>query len=211
LAVCGFCGAFPLPFFFNSLWPGLTLWILLYVSDYVFTIACARLYRAGASEKLVFEGSYEITPYFQRDIDSLRLISPRFLAMLFVTALLLTWMWFLALQSAREFYVFVLGSMILLQLTIHIRHLRNFFTFRAMLNSDRVRGRIEYSRPFLLRMSSHELFVFSGLFLLLFAFTQSWFVLGGAASCASTAIKHLRLARRVPSKVPAAAQPQSTL
>ena len=64
-----------------------------------------------------------------------------------------------------------------------------------MVNSDVVRGRIEYSRRLTLRMSSVELLGFSGLFLLLFILTQSWFILGGTMSCLVTAVKHLRLAR----------------
>jgi len=108
-------------FFFNTLWPGLTVWSVPFISDYVLTITCARLYRAGASEKLVVEGSYEITPYFQRDIDSLRLVSPRFLATLLLGAVMLTAVWFLAGQSLPGLYNFALGSMILVQLTVHTR------------------------------------------------------------------------------------------
>ena len=195
--------------FFSSLWPGLTVWVLLYISDYALTITCARLYRGGVCEKLVLEGSYEITPFFQRDIDSLRRISPRFVAMLFVSAGLLAVVWFLSSQSVPELYVFASGSMILLQLTVHTRHLRNLFMFRAMSKSDCVRGRIEYSRPFILRMSSDELFIFSAMFLLLFVFTQSWFVLGGATSCLSTAIKHRRLVRETASKTAVAVQSET--
>ena len=66
------------PFFVNA-WPGVAVWIALYVSDYVLTVKCARLYKSGAHEKVVVEGSYELTAYFQRDIDSLRLFSPRFI------------------------------------------------------------------------------------------------------------------------------------
>jgi hypothetical protein len=106
--------------------------------------------------------------------------------------------------------MFASGSLILLELTVHIRHLRNLFMFRAIGKSDCVRGRIEYSRPFILQMSSNELFAFSGMFLLLFAFTQSWFVLGGAATCLSTAIKHRRLARKAAFKAAVAVQPEST-
>ncbi len=194
-----------LSIFFSSVWPGLTAWVILYISDYALTITCARLYRGGVCEKLVLDGSYEITPFFQRDIDSLRRISPRFLAMLFVSTFLLATVWYLSAQSAPELYVFASGSMILLELTVHVRHLRNLFMFRAMSKSDCVRGRIEYSRPFILKMSSDELFIFSALFLLLFAFTQSWFVLGGAASCLSTAFKHRRLSRKDASKAVIAA------
>jgi len=63
--------------FAESLWVGPVLWAGLYVSDYVLTIACARLYQA--QNKIVFEGSYEITPMFQADVNALRRVSPRFL------------------------------------------------------------------------------------------------------------------------------------
>jgi hypothetical protein len=177
----------------------LTVWSVLYVSDYVLTITCARLYRAGVNEKLVLEGSYEITPYFQRDIDSLRLVSPRFLAMLVLGAGMLSVIWLLARRSLPGLYNFSLGSMVLVQLTVHVRHIRNLFLFRAIINTDGVRGRIEYSRPLMLRMSAFELLTFSGLFSLLFVFTQDWFMLGGATLCLSTAVKHRRLARGLPS------------
>ncbi len=108
-------------FFFNTLWPGLAAWSVLFISDYVLTIMFARLYRAGVSEKLVLEGSYEITPYSQRDIDSLRLVSPRFLAMLLLGAVMLTAVWLLAGQSLPGLYNFTLGSMIPVQLTVHTR------------------------------------------------------------------------------------------
>ncbi|MGC2530032.1 MAG: hypothetical protein WA639_19970 [Candidatus Acidiferrum sp.] len=200
-----------MPNFFSSLWLGLTIWSLLYVSDYAFTIVCARLYRSGVNEKIVFEGSFELNPVFQRDIDSLRLISPRFLLMLLITGLLLTLMWLLDQQSAPQFYEFVLGCMILLELAIHVRHMRNLFMFRMFVKSDCVRGRIEYSRPLILKMSSYELFIFSGLFLMLFVFTPSWFLLGGVSSCCLTAIKHRALARRASSKPITAGQPQTAL
>jgi hypothetical protein len=169
-----------------------------------------RLYRRGVNEKLVFEGSFELNPIFQNDINSLRRFSPRFLAMLFVTSGLLATVWFLSSESVPEMYVFLSGAMILLELTIHTRHLRNLFMFRAMLKSDCVRGKIEYSRPVILRMSSNELFIFSALYVLLFVFTQSWFVLGGATTSLLTAIKHRQLAQAAASKAPITAQPETT-
>jgi hypothetical protein len=38
----------------DSPWAGSLIWMALYISDYYFTIACARLYRA--QDKIVFEG-----------------------------------------------------------------------------------------------------------------------------------------------------------
>jgi hypothetical protein len=197
--------------FLSSLWPGLLAWSLLYVSDYTLTITCARLYRKGVNEKIVFEGSYEITPYFQKDIDSLRVVSPRFLLALLLIDGLLALFWLLYAQWLPEFYEFLLGVMILIQLSIHTRHLRNLFLFRAINKTGGVSGRIEYSRALLLRMSSVESLVFSGMFLLLFAFTQSWFILGGAVGCLSLAAKHYKLARKRSAVARSAVQtPQST-
>lgn len=198
-------------FFLRSLWPGLLVWIVLYVSDYALTITAARLYRKGVNEKIVFEGSYEITPYFQKDIDSLRLISPRFLVALLWIAGLLTFSWLFFARSQPELYEFMLGLMILVQLSIHTRHLRNLFLFRAITKTNGITGRIEYSRALMLRMSSTESLIFSGMFLILFAFTQSWFILGGAVGCLSLAAKHFRLARKCSAVTKSAVQtPQST-
>jgi hypothetical protein len=60
-------------FFFSTLWPGLTVWCVLYISDYVLTHNARSPVSGWGERELVLEGSYEITPYFQRDIDSLRL------------------------------------------------------------------------------------------------------------------------------------------
>ena len=70
--------------FAGSLWPSLISLILLYISDYSLTVYCARLYQTRAKDKLVLEGSYELTPYYQRDVDSLRHFSPRFIFALWI-------------------------------------------------------------------------------------------------------------------------------
>jgi hypothetical protein len=171
------------------------VWSLFYVSDYVLTLKCARLY--AAQQTIRFEGSYELTPYFQKDIDSLRVVSPRFLFALLLTLGMLGFLWLLNEQSAAPFlWQFILGCLICVQLAVHTRHLRNLFLFRSINATNFAQGRIEYARGLLLRMSSWECFVFSGFFLVLFAFTQSWFILGGVVQCFVMGIKHRRLASR---------------
>src|ERR1044071_9161736 len=130
---------------FATPWPGLFVWVALFVSDYTMTLLCARMYQAGVKEKMVFEGSYEITPYFQKDIDSLKAISPRFLIALAGNVLLMTVIWWCArLLEVPKLYNFTLGAVILIQLVVHTRHWRNYFLFRAMLAHDSIRGRLEY-------------------------------------------------------------------
>ena len=174
-------------------WPGIVLWTVLYCSDYLLTLAGARLYRQGVSEIIVLEGSYELTPTFQRDIDALRLISPRFLICLPVTDVLL---WLLWRSDESYTYVFVLGMLVCIELMIHARHARNLLLFRAVARGRGIRGRIEYAREHILTQSSLELLSFSLVFAMLFAFTGSAFVAGGSVGCAAIAGSHWTLARR---------------
>ncbi len=184
----------------ESLWPGLLSWVALYCSDYVLTIRCARLYQAGVREKIVFEGSYEITPYFQKDVDSLKSVSPRFILALVWTTGALALFAYLSRgsQPADEVYRFLLGGLILLELAVHVRHVRNLYLFRMALLPHAIRGRIEYSRSVALRVSSIELVSFAAMFLVVFVFTHSSFVLGGSVTCLYTAWTHWRLAPKHP-------------
>ena len=192
--------------FYASPWPGLVLWAALYVSDFLMTMTCARLYQNGARERITFEGSYEITPYYQRDVDTLRLVSPRFLLALVGTCAIQAALWLLTMrtQVVPQAYVFAVGMMIMIQLTIHVRHIRNLFLFRAVLAGDGISGRIEYGRPIMLRMSAVELFSFAGVYAILFAITFSWFILGGAVICAVMAANHRTLASNHVAKATAA-------
>jgi hypothetical protein len=182
--------------FLAHFWPGLVVWLALYVSDYAFTIACARLYRG--QDKIVFEGSYEITPVFQKDVDALRRLSPRFLLAMAAGSSTLWVLWWLTRipPGWPAAYLFALGALVLLQLTVHVRHLRNWFLYRKALGPDGLQGRILHPRPMMLRSSAFEFAVFAGLYLLLFLITLNPFLLGGSAGCLATARKHLSLAKK---------------
>jgi hypothetical protein len=182
--------------FSEHLWTGLSIWIVLYICDYTMTIVCARLYKNGVQEKIRFEGSFEITPYYQRDIDSLKKLSPRFLLAFVLNAGIVSLLWYFERElGTGGMYPFLLGVMILVQLAIQKRHLQNFFLFRAILSGSGLQGSISYPRPMMLMQSAVEFFSFAGLYAITFAFTGSWFVLGGAIGCLSVGIKHLRLAK----------------
>lgn len=183
--------------FYDGPWLGLVMWAVLYTSDLVFTMTCARLYQHGAREFVVFEGSYEITPYYQSDVDALRLFSPRFFAALAVSCALQATIWFLTMRVLilPDLYLFALGAMVLVELTIHIRHVRNLFLFRTLLAGHGIKGRIEYPRPIMLRLSAMEIVSFAMLYAILFVVTDSWFLLGGAFACLSLAVNHRKLSR----------------
>jgi hypothetical protein len=180
-----------------SPFPGVLVWAALFVSDMNFTVSCARLYQSGVKEHMVFEGSFELTPYYQRDIDALRRFSPRFLTVLALMCVLLVLLWrsTVGLGIAPTAYETMLGMLILLQLTIHVRHVRNYVLFRSMLAGGAVTGRLEYTRPLILASSATELFSFAALYTVLAIVTMSAFVAGGAFSCALVGAKHVQFSR----------------
>jgi hypothetical protein len=192
--------------FLRSPWPGTLAWAVLYVSDFVLTITCARLYRRNVANKIVFEGSFELNPAFQADVDSMKWVSPRFVLALVLTSTLISIYWALSLPSSPEIYSFLLGAGICLELAIHVRHLQNLYLFGSVLTTEQLHGRIEYARPLMLRISSVQAFGFGILFAVVFSFTANWFAAGGMISCFSISAKHWYLARRVAAKRAATAE-----
>jgi hypothetical protein len=182
--------------FYERTWPGLAVWAALFVADYLMTIACARLYQAGARDVIVFEGSYEITPLYQKDVNALRRFSPRFVAVLAITLVLMVLLrWLCEQVGILPAYYLGLGALILMQLAIHVRHVRNYALFTAVLKSGVVKGRIEYPRRLMLRMSAVEFFAFSGVYAVIFLVIGHLFLAGGALACLSVGSKHLQLSR----------------
>ena len=109
----------------TSPWPGVILWIILYTSDYYLTLYSARGFREIGHFQ--FEGSFELTPQYQKDIDALRPVSKHHLILLVLYSLLIIFIWwftgfFVYLQWS---YLLYLGMFLLLEVAVHLRHLRN--------------------------------------------------------------------------------------
>ena len=182
--------------FIDNIGFALGVWSIFYIADYYLTIYAARLYRSTAEEHFNVQGSYELTPYYQKDVNALKLISARFVAMLALSWVLIGVIWFLSVRLAEipELYLLTLGGLILREAAVHLRHARNIATFHLSRSANAVEGKITYSQPFSLRLSAVELLSFAVFCLLLALVVGSWFVLGGALSCSVLAVQHLRLA-----------------
>jgi hypothetical protein len=183
----------------HNSWLTIIVWDMLYISDYYLTLYGATLYQQYAKEHIVFEGSYELTPYYQQDINSLRRFSPRFVAALILYSGLL---WVVGdlltrLGGLPQLFVMVIGALVLLELAIHMRHIRNIALFRLIKNGAGLRGKLEYPRRVTLSMSVTEMITFAVFFFLLYLAVQNWFFLGGVISCLMTAVKHWRLSKKV--------------
>jgi hypothetical protein len=76
-------------------------------------------------------------------VNAPRLVSPRF-----VIALIATTSYVVLVQqiagSTPSLYLGVLGALVVVELTVHIRHLRNWFVFKYGLFS--IQGRLVYPR-----------------------------------------------------------------
>ncbi|HXQ39420.1 MAG TPA: hypothetical protein VN843_35800 [Anaerolineales bacterium] len=181
----------------RSPWFGVVLWIILYVSDYYLTVYSARGFKEIGYFQ--FEGSFELTPQYQKDIDALKPISRLHIILLILYSLLILTIWwafvyFLGLPWA---YLLYLGMFLLLEVAVHLRHLRNIFLIREIRKNGGTSGQISYKKWFSYRVSAFELYLYFGLFLIVATLEASPFFLGGAIICFANGFKHNRLAKKV--------------
>ena len=180
----------------TSPWYGIILWIILYTSDYYLTIYCARGFREIGY--IQFEGSFELTPQYQKDIDALKPVSRLHIILLFAYSLLILLIWWITRLSFyfEWTYSLYLGMFLLLEVAVHIRHFRNVAIIREVRRNGGVQGQIAYKKWFSYRISANDLYISATVFLLVALLTYSLFFLGGAIMCYGTGFKHARLAKK---------------
>ncbi len=184
--------------FIDNVWLAILAWCVVYISDYALTIYTARLYRRGAHEHIAIAGSLELTPYYQQDVDALRLVSSRFILALVLYSAFIGIEWLAMVRWVRlpQLFSFLMGALILLELAVHSRHLRNVATFRLAAAPNAIQGTITYSRPFTLKMSAADVATCGALYLALMLLVGGWFFFGGALACFATGVRHWRWARK---------------
>ena len=184
------------------------LWIALYISDYYLTLYTARGYRE--IEHIKFEGSFELTPQYQKDIDALNPVSTLHVKLLVVyTLIILLFWWFFGSLLDRDWaYLLYLGMFLLLEVAVHFRHLRSVFLIREIRKNGGVEGQITYRKWLSYKASAFEFYTFGGLFLFVALLAFSPFFLGGALMCIGTGFKHMRLANKAKTIVTQDAQSQ---
>ena len=180
-----------------SPWPGVVLWIILYTSDYYLTIYSARGFREIGHFQ--FEGSFELTPQYQKDINELKPVSKLHLTLMVAYSLLIVLIWWFTRISIyiQWTYPIYLGMFLLIEVAVHLRHLRNVALIHEIRkDGGGIEGQITYKKWFTYRISARELYVFAIFFLLTAILTYSLFFLGGAIMCFGTGIKHDRMAKK---------------
>jgi len=192
----------------RSPWMGVILWMILYISDYYLTVYSARGFKETGLFQ--FEGSFELTPQYQKDIDALKPISKLHIMLLILYSLVILGIWYLMVYflGLPWAYLLYLGMFLLLEVAVHLRHLRNVFLIREIRKHGGASGQISYRKWFSYRVSAFELYLYFGLFLIVAALEYSPFFLGGAIMCFGMGIRHNRLAKKAKS-VPAQVETQT--
>lgn len=180
---------------------GIICWVILYSSDYYLTIRSARGFRE--IDRFRFEGSMELTPQFQKDVDHLRPVSKRHVIWLIASSLILLIVWWITQLSTylQWTYPLYLGMFLLMEVAVHLRHLRNLAIIREIQKNGGVDGQITYRQWFSYRNSANELYITGTFFLLVALLTFSLFFLGGAIACYGTGFNHGRLAKKAKSSL----------
>jgi hypothetical protein len=186
--------------FLENGWAGPLLFIILFIPAYALVLVFARLYKAQNIIKV--EGTFMLTTAIQKDVDARR-ISPRLIFLLVAISVLLFLIWLLTIKSnfSPEWYLFVIGAMMLPFLVVIIRNLHGWFLYRNCTEQGGIKGHIEYPRKLILQISSLELFTYAGLFLVIFLFTSDLFLLGGTTTCSGIAIVHYIAAKKQGAKI----------
>jgi hypothetical protein len=167
-------------FQFDNFWLAIVLWLLIYPCDYTLTIIGNRLWMKYAQPHIEFEGSYEVNAYYQKDVDALRLLSPRFFRALLLGALWLAFMrWLSDSVKVLELFTVAIGYLLLTELTIITRHVRNISLFTLMKEPGGVEGHIKYAQWASVNLLAREYGYWALLFLILFCLSGSWLFVGG--------------------------------
>ncbi len=126
-------------------WLPALLWIILYTSDYYLTLWGAKLYRRQSF--YVYEGSYELTPQYQEDVDKQKRISASFITWLIAGAAILLLCGNVT-DNTPQYYGALVGWFLVPEVMVHTRHLENILTYRRLASPDPgVSGQITFSRP----------------------------------------------------------------
>lgn len=176
----------------------LAVWVVLYASDYYLTLWGAHLYKDVASNFIDYGGSYELEQIFRKDVDALRRLSPEFVYRLFLSSALLLAFWWYTVRFIQlpEFFLVLLGALMLVEGVVFTRHISNILLFRAMKTPGAVEGRIKYARWLTERLSIQQILAFAAFFAFCFLMSAKVFFLGGTLGCLATAGRHMRQTRR---------------
>jgi hypothetical protein len=164
------------------------LWLVLHSTDYLLTIATARLRAQGdLRERVQLGGSIELNPLFQQVVERGQWLSKRFLVTLAFGALLLPvalgyFQWVEERGVLRTAWLAELfcGGLVVTRFTVISIHLQNLFLFRRMLRVPEASSvRMSYDRGTVMMVSRARQLEVAGLCAIAWLVSGRLFLLGG--------------------------------
>ena len=170
-------------------WSAAALVIATYILGYVSALYEARLYYAGAKERIVYREGYPQAREYADTWQRRRPASGRFLAQLLVLAIALPLVGQVTVQRLGQPALFqtIVGGLVLAEVAASLEHLRHITLFRQVLSGLSVGGQLELSRRATLTVRYVEWYSLAALFLLIALVAGSWFCAGGALGCVVSA------------------------
>jgi hypothetical protein len=156
----------------------------LFVVDWTLTHVGAAASKRVA-ERWAVEGSYELNPTWQAEIDAGRRFTWRMVGVAVALAALLLAMRYVVELGELDAAIFAVaaGAVLLLQAPTIMVHANNLQTFRDLADPTAITGSVRLSRWLVLRQAAGYLVRFAALWLVLWVPSQQAFFLGGALSC----------------------------
>ena len=128
----------------------------MHAADYYLTLAgkLARD-RAGGEEFLSVGGSYELNPVFEKAVDRVAWVSPRFLLSLILLPFAFALIAWLSTSGPTVQWTlpFLLGAFVFHRVPVIAKHLQNLWTFR-MRRLGQIRGSMQLDRSTVLTQSA---------------------------------------------------------
>lgn len=164
--------------------------MLVYMLAYYLANLEAYLYHHGVKRKLNFQDRYQI-PKEVLDAGSAqawvrwRVKNWTFWGALLVLAIGIPSVWQVTLNYNRtDVFLILVGGLILAEFAELVGNLRNILWFRRIRETGAVKGQAEFSKKATLSLVYGDQYSFAALYFFLFLVTSSWFLLGGALTCA---------------------------
>lgn len=169
----------------DNVWFALAVGVVFYAVSHYLYVYEAYLYHASAKNYVVFQGSYELTPALHSAVAKRRFVDVRLLVILLVLSVAILGAWAIIVErfDRPDIFSFLMGGLLLLEAAVGMRRFRNVVFFRHTQSAVDLRGKIEYSRRFVLTQYFFDLYGFVALYALMFLVSSSWFFLGGALTC----------------------------
>ncbi|MBX3064444.1 MAG: hypothetical protein KF726_15805 [Anaerolineae bacterium] len=172
------------------------------MSDYVLTIlgSWSRSH-SGYTKRVNSNGSYELNPIFVKDVDALRVISPRFLLLLVLSVVgLMAWAILSERWSMPQLYAAAVGFAVMPSVFAITVHLSNLGMYALAQGATGITGNLQYGRWLTLKISAITFAIRVLLLMFMFVVTGSWFFVGGALASLNHAIRFWLIGRSVQRK-----------